>query len=119
MWLLFSGSKAQTGKPKINACTRWCVVEGLMKQENTALWRQIHLVGGKPMISNSFGKGIPFILSPCGLATPENCDDNYICNNCVQENESALRRQGNSQVAHSSVTPKDTGKTLIMLVCYY
>ena len=67
------------------------------------------------MISNSFGKKIPFVLEPCGLATPDNCDDNYICGACVRDNETALRWQGvYSQVAHSSITPQDAinpGKT--------
>jgi len=100
-------AEAQPNKAKINACTKWCVVEGLFKQENKALWRRIHLLGGKPMISNSFGKRVPFVLEPCGLTTPDNCDDNYICGTCVRDNETSLRWQGSSRVVHSSVTPQD------------
>lgn len=66
------------------------------------------------MISNSFGKRVPFVLEPCGITTPENYEDNYICGSCVRENETALRFKGSSRVVHSSVTSQeadDSGKT--------
>lgn len=59
------------------------------------------------MISNNFGKRVAFVLEPCGITTPENYEDNYICGFCVRENENALRWKGNSRSAHSSVTPQD------------
>ena len=115
----FSEAEAEPNKAKINACTKWCVVEGLFKQENKALWRRIHLLGGKPMISNSFGKRVPFVLEPCGLTTPDNCDDNYICGTCVRDNETALRWQGSSRVVHSSVTPQDVVNLGKMSMCMF
>lgn len=59
------------------------------------------------MISNSFGKRVPFVLKPCGIATPENYEDNYICGSCVRENEAALRLKSNSSSVHSSVTQQE------------
>ena len=68
------------------------------------------------MISNSFGKRVLFVLEPCGITTPENCEDNYICGSCVRDNETALRFKGSSRVVQSSATPQeseDIGKTSI------
>ena len=78
-------------KLKTMAHTRWCVVEGLLKQGDKSSWRRIHLIGGRPVISNRFGKCVSFVLEPSGIPTPENCDDNYICGTCVTNNESYLR----------------------------
>ena len=67
------------------------------------------------MISNSFGKRVPFVLEPCGLMTPKDCDDNYICGSCVRDNEVALRCKGSSRVVHSSAVsqePDDAGKVV-------
>ena len=72
------------------------------------------------MISNSFGKRVPFVLEPCGLTTPEDYDDNYICSSCVRDNEAALRCKGGSRFVHSSVTPQEPdhniGKTVKHMV---
>ena len=64
------------------------------------------------MVSNSFGKSVSFVLESCGLTTPDNCDDNYICGACVRDNEAALRLKCSSRITHSSVTPQevDIGK---------
>lgn len=70
-------------------------------------WRKIHLLGGKPMISNSFGKRVPFVLEPSGLNTPDDYDDNYICGTCVRDNETALRWKGSSRMVHSTVTQRE------------
>ena len=70
-------------------------------------WRKIHLLGGKPMISNSFGKRVPFVLEPSGLNVPDDCDDNYICGTCVRVNETALRWKGSSRMVHSTVTQQE------------
>lgn len=70
-------------------------------------WRKIHLLGGKPMISNSFGKRVPFVLEPSGLNTPDDYDDNYICGTCVRDNETALRWKGSSRMVHSTVTQQE------------
>ena len=83
-------------------------MEGLLKQDIKTKWRKIHLSGGKPMISNSFGKRVPFVLVPSGLNTPDNCDDNYICGTCVRDNETALRWKGSSQMVHSTVTRQES-----------
>ena len=104
---ILSGVKANPNKAKVNACTKWCVVEGVLIQENKAMWKRIHLIGGQAMISNSFGKRVPFVLKPCGITTPENYEDNYICGSCVRENEAALRCKGNSKSVHSSVSPQE------------
>ena len=119
---ILSGVKTNLNKAKVNACTKWCVVEGLLKQETKVMWKRIHLVGGKAMISNSFGKRVPFVLEPCGIPTPENYEDNFICGSCVRENEAALRWNGNSRSVHSSGTPQEadsSGRLLIyiLLVC--
>ncbi|CAH3019594.1 unnamed protein product [Porites evermanni] len=100
-------AKPNHNKAKINACTRWCVVEGLLKQDMKTQWRKIHLLGGKPMISNSFGKRVPFVLEPSGLNTPDDYDDNYICGTCVRDNETALRWKGSSRMVHSTVTQRE------------
>lgn len=79
------------------------------------MWKKICLSGGKAMISNSFGKRVPFVLEPCGLITPKDCDDNYICGSCVRDNEVALRCKGSSRVVHSSAVsqePDDAGKVV-------
>ena len=79
------------------------------------MWKKIFLSGGKAMISNSFGKRVPFVLEPCGLMTPKDCDDNYICGSCVRDNEEALRCKGSSRVLHSSAVsqePDDAGKVV-------
>jgi len=114
--------KSNPNKAKVNACTKWCVVEGFLIQENKAMWKRIHLVGGTAMISNSFGKRVPFVLKPCGMATPENYEDNYICGSCVRENEAALRLKGNSSSVHSSVTQQEadnSGNLSFCLVCAF
>lgn len=110
-----TGQNSDTKKAKLDTCTKWCVVEGLFKQENKAMWKKICLSGGKAMISNSFGKRVPFVLEPCGLMTPKDCDDNYICGSCVRDNEVALRCKGSSRVVHSSAVsqePDDAGKVV-------
>jgi len=112
-----TGVKANANKAKVNACTKWCVVEGFLIQENKAMWKRIHLVGGKAMISNSFGKRVPFVLKPCGIATPENYEDNYICGSCVRENEAALRLKGNSSSMHSSVTQQEADNSELAVSC--
>ncbi|XP_078344602.1 uncharacterized protein LOC144630179 [Oculina patagonica] len=100
-----TGVKPKSSKAKVIACTKWCVVEGLLKQDNKAMWKRIQLLGGKAMISNSFGKRVPFVLEPSGITTPENYEDNYICGSCVRENETAsMRFKGSSRVVHSSVS---------------
>lgn len=99
--------KAYEVQAQINACGKWCVVEGLLKQENKSLWRQIYLVGGKPVVSNSFGKRVPFVLEPCGLATPNTCEDNFICGSCVKENETFLKHQGIAHVNNSVSLQQD------------
>ena len=79
------------------------------------MWKKIFLSGGKAMISNSFGKRVPFVLEPCGLMTPKDCDDNYICGSCVRDNEVALRYKGSSRIVHSSAVsqePDDAGKVV-------
>ena len=63
------------------------------------------------MISNSFGKRIPFVLEPCGITTPENYEDNFICGSCVRENEAALRWNSSSRNVHSSMTPQEADDT--------
>jgi len=112
-----TGVKANANKAKVNACTKWCVVEGFLIQENKAMWKRIHLVGGKAMISNSFGKRVPFVLKPSGIATPENYEDNYICGSCVRENEAALRLKGNSSSVHSSVTQQEADNSELAVSC--
>lgn len=102
------------GQAQVNACGKWCVVEGLLKQDNKLLWKKIHLVGGKPTISNSFGKRIPFVLEPCGLATPENCDDNFICGTCVKDNETMFGCQGISQVEHTVSMQQDLTNSVLL-----
>lgn len=82
-------------------------MEGLLKQDMKTQWRKIHLLGGKPMISNSFGKRVPFVLEPSGLNTPDDYDDNYICGTCVRDNETALRWKGSSRMVHSTVTQQE------------
>ena len=82
-------------------------MEGLLKQDMKTQWRKIHLLGGKPMISNSFGKRVPFVLEPSGLNAPDDCDDNYICGTCVRDNETALRWKGSSRMVHSTVTQQE------------
>lgn len=93
--------KAHEVQAQTNTCGKWCVVEGLLKQENKSLWHQIYLVGGKPVVSNRFGKRVPFVLEPCGLATPNTCEDNFICGSCVRENETLVRCQGIAHVENS------------------
>lgn len=110
--------KANPNKAQVNACTKWCVVEGFLVQENKAMWKRIHLVGGKAMISNSFGKRVPFVLKPCGITTPENYEDNYICGSCVRENEAALRLKGNSSSVHSSVTQQEADNSGNVSFCF-
>lgn len=69
------------------------------------------------MISNSFGKRVPFVLEPYGITTPENYEDNYLCGSCVRENETALRWKGDSRV-HSSMTPQEaenSGKLFVRM----
>ena len=107
MLIVHVDAKPNHNKAKINACTRWCVVEGLLKQDMKTQWRKIHLLGGKPMISNSFGKRVPFVLEPSGLNAPDDCDDNYICGTCVRDNETALRWKGSSRMVHSTVTQQE------------
>lgn len=116
---ILSGVKANLNKAKVNACTKWCVVEGLLKQEIKVMWKRIHLIGGKAMISNSFGKRVPFVLEPCGITTPENYEDNFICGSCVRENEAALRWNSNSRSVHSSTPPQeaDNSSKLFVSVC--
>lgn len=102
-----AGQNNDPKKAKIDTCTNWCVVEGLLKQENKSMWKKIYLSGGKAMISNSFGKRVPFVLEPCGLMTPKDYDDNYICRSCVRDNEVVLRCKGGSRVVHSSAMPQE------------
>ena len=71
------------------------------------------------MVSNSFGKRVPFVLEPCGITTPENYEDNFICGSCVRDNEAALRWNSNSRSVHSSVAPQevDSSGKLLVSVC--
>ena len=101
LFSLESEIKAHEVQAHTNTCGKWCVVEGLLKQENKSLWRQIYLVGGKPVVSNRFGKRVPFVLETCGLATPNTCEDNFICGSCVRENETLVRCQGITHVENS------------------
>jgi len=112
-----TGVKANLNKAKVNACTKWCVVEGLLKQEIKVMWKRIHLIGGKAMISNSFGKRVPFVLEPCGITTPENYEDNFICGSCVRENEAALRWNSNSRSVDSSTPPQEADNSELVVSC--
>ncbi|KAJ7390147.1 hypothetical protein OS493_027186 [Desmophyllum pertusum] len=101
-------SKSQTQtKLKSMLALSGVFVEGLLKQESNVQWKRLHLMGGKVMVSNSFGKSVSFVLESCGLTTPDNCDDNYICGACVRDNEAALRLKCSSRIPHSSVTPQE------------
>lgn len=112
-----TGVKTNLNKAKANACTKWCVVDGLLKQEIKVMWKRIHLIGGKAMISNSFGKRVPFVLEPCGIPTPENYEDNFICGSCVRENEAALRWNGNSRSVHSSGISQEADNSELGVSC--
>lgn len=86
-------------------CSRWCVVEGMVKNDREAGWKLIKLKGGRPVVPNRFGKYIHFILEPCQRDVPADFRDNFICGPCAIENENKVgRRDGEKNIPVSSTT---------------
>ena len=73
--------------PTSTASTKWCVVDGILKQDDEKMWRQVKLKGGCPVVPNRFGKYIEFNLTPCKKEVPQPYQDNFICGTCVRKNE--------------------------------
>ena len=70
-----------------NWLARWCVVDGVLKQDAAERWVLLQLVGGRPLIvDNKTNERCDFVLEPTILPTPEEYEDNYICGDCVRKN---------------------------------
>lgn len=67
--------------------TKWCVVEGILKQDSEMAWRRVRLKGGCPVVPNRFGRYIKFNLTPSYMQVPSEYQDNFICGACVRRNE--------------------------------
>ena len=83
---------SDTSSPKDwNWIARWCVVDGVLKQDAAERWVLLQLVGGRTLITdNKTRERYDFVLEPTILPTPEDCEDNYICGDCVRKNHDAL-----------------------------
>ncbi|XP_028413225.1 developmental pluripotency-associated protein 2-like isoform X2 [Dendronephthya gigantea] len=102
---------SNTSSPKDwNWLARWCVVDGVLKQDAAERWVQIQLVGGRPLIIDTKTKErYDFVLEPTILPTPEEYEDNYICGDCVRKNHEKLsgwigiRKSGLTETPKSSL----------------
>lgn len=74
-----------------NWIARWCVVDGVLKQDAAERWVLLRLIGGRTVIVDEKTKErVDFVLKPTVLPTPDTHDDNYICGDCVRRNKEKL-----------------------------
>lgn len=74
-----------------NWIARWCVVDGVLKQDAAERWVLLRLIGGRTVIVDEKTKEwVDFVLEPTVLPTPDTHDDNYICGDCVRRNKEKL-----------------------------
>ncbi|XP_046856503.1 developmental pluripotency-associated protein 4-like isoform X2 [Xenia sp. Carnegie-2017] len=82
---------SSTPKANWEWVAHWCVVDGVLKQDAADQWVLLQLVGGRPLIIDKKTKArLDFVLEPTVLPTPEDCEDNYICGDCVRKNQEKL-----------------------------
>ena len=87
----FSKEKTNQSSQKASiSSSRWCVVERVEKSDRDASWKLIKLRGGRPVVPNTFGKYIQFVLEPSQRDVPEDFRDNFICGSCAKKNEKAF-----------------------------
>ena len=92
-----------------NWIARWCVVDGVLKQDAAERWVVLSLIGGRTVIVDDKTKEkFDFVLEPTILPTPETCDDNYICGDCARRNKENLSGWLGIKKAASVETPKSS-----------
>lgn len=103
-------SVSNTSSPKDwNWIARWCVVDGVLKQDAAERWVVLSLIGGRTVIVDDKTKEkFDFVLEPTILPTPETCDDNYICGDCARRNKENLSGWLGIKKAASVETPKSS-----------
>ena len=92
-----------------NWIARWCVVDGVLKQDAAERWVLLQLVGGRVLITdNKTKERYDFVLEPTILPTPEDCEDNYICGDCVRKNHEELSGWISIKKSGLTETPKSS-----------
>lgn len=92
-----------------NWLARWCVVDGVLKQDAAERWVLLQLLGGRTVIVDPKTKErFDFVLEPTVLPTPDTYEDNYICGDCVRRNREKLSGWIGIRKSRLMETPKSS-----------
>ena len=84
-------------------------MDGVLKQDAAERWVLLQLIGGRPLIiDNKTKERCDFVLEPTILPTPEDCEDNYLCGDCVRKNHEKLSGWIGMRKSAFNETPKSS-----------